>query len=173
MSASHKSKFCFNVKLFQRPTFQPEKNFKKLGHILWKGVKNDFSRQNFRAHVTLIKIKSTLQILTRFFKKEEIARTYHNDENYRKCVFSFSVFFVCCNRLNRSVCVASETWPIFKSVSMLSTSFWTWTKCDLLLSTQQHWPGVDVMITIFCDFCCLFSAKKLENQCYDPNFCNN
>jgi hypothetical protein len=35
-------------------------------------------------------------------------------------------------------------------------------------------PGVDVMITILCDFL-QFSAKKicvfLKNQCYDQNFC--
>jgi hypothetical protein len=33
-------------------------------------------------------------------------------------------------------------------------------------------PGVDVMITIFCDFC-QFSAKKIgffKNQCYDQIF---
>jgi hypothetical protein len=40
-------------------------------------------------------------------------------------------------------------------------------------STAEQMPGVDVMITIFCDFC-QFSAKKigvfLKNQCYDNNF---
>jgi hypothetical protein len=37
-------------------------------------------------------------------------------------------------------------------------------------------PGVDVMITIFCDFC-QFSAKKLcvflKNQCYAQIFAKN
>jgi hypothetical protein len=37
----------------------------------------------------------------------------------------------------------------------------------------KTFPGVDVMITIFCDFW-QFSAKKigvfLKNQCYDQNF---
>jgi hypothetical protein len=28
------------------------------------------------------------------------------------------------------------------------------------LVSSSHWPGVDVMITIFCDFC-QFSAKKM------------
>jgi hypothetical protein len=41
------------------------------------------------------------------------------------------------------------------------------------LSSWTVWPGVDVMITIFCDFW-QFSAKKigvfLKNQCYDQLF---
>jgi hypothetical protein len=41
---------------------------------------------------------------------------------------------------------------------------------------EKSAPGVDVMITIFCDFR-QFSAKKLaffvKNQCYDQNFCIN
>jgi hypothetical protein len=39
-----------------------------------------------------------------------------------------------------------------------------------------HIPGIDVMITFFCDFC-QFSAKKLaffsKKQCYDQSFAKN
>jgi hypothetical protein len=49
--------------------------------------------------------------------------------------------------------------------------------CHLLRSlwaSKTGRPGVDVMLTIFCDSC-QFLAKKLavffKNQCYDHNFC--
>jgi hypothetical protein len=39
---------------------------------------------------------------------------------------------------------------------------------------MENFPGVDVMITNFCDFFCQFSAKKLafflKIQCYDHFF---
>jgi hypothetical protein len=42
-----------------------------------------------------------------------------------------------------------------------------------LFASKQTSIGVDVMITIFGDFCQIFSEKNdllLENQCYDPDF---
>jgi hypothetical protein len=59
-----------------------------------------------------------------------------------------------------------------------------WTAAFLVLAPDPRsprrfllLPGVDVMITIFGDFC-QFSAEKMEffllkNQCYDHNFCKN
>jgi hypothetical protein len=42
----------------------------------------------------------------------------------------------------------------------------------MLYQEKSGNPGVDVMITIFCDFC-QFSSKNgvfLKNQCYDKIF---
>jgi hypothetical protein len=60
----------------------------------------------------------------------------------------------------------------FRWVSEASTHFY-YVKVTII--RKRRLPGVDDMITIFCDFC-QFSAKKfsvfLKKQCYDLFFHN-
>jgi hypothetical protein len=70
----------------------------------------------------------------------------------------------------------SGRWSFTKWKALLKTMCYTQRKkCgeQPQLTRASHLSGVDVMITIFCDFW-KFSAKKLafliKKQCYDQNF---
>jgi hypothetical protein len=50
--------------------------------------------------------------------------------------------------------------PFLKESIDLPRSEWSFMKCNFLCFCGRAYPGVDVMITIFCDFC-QFSAEKM------------